>query len=96
MRILILALLAVLIVSCRRGDPYEGNACINRLRMIDGAKMQWALEHHKATNDVPTWEDIRFYLSRHGDIPACPAGGTYRIGRVDEDPTCTIPEHKLP
>ncbi|SRR6266481_6609629 len=94
MRFLTIAFFAALLaVGCDRKakDPFEGNNCINRLRMIDGAKQQWALERHKTTNDIPSWDDIRFYVTRKGDVPACPAGGTYTIGRVDEDPKCSYP-----
>ena len=80
----------------------QGNSCINRLRMIDGAKQQWALEHHKTASDVPTAEDIRIYFSREGAaagggaaMPTCPQGGTYTIGRVGEPPKCSYPGHRL-
>jgi hypothetical protein len=68
--------------------------CINNLRQIGGAKQQWALENHKTTNDVPLWDDVRPYL-RIGI--ACPQGGTYTLGRVDEPPRCSIgaPLHTL-
>ena len=93
-----IALFGLWFAGCHKkpNDPYQGNACINRLRMIDAAKQEWGLEHHKTTNDVPTWDSIRFYLRRDGAIPTCPAGGTYTIGRLDQDPTCSYPEHKLP
>jgi len=32
----------------------SGNACINNLRQIDGAKEEWVLEHNAKTNDVVT------------------------------------------
>ena len=32
------------------------NACINNLRMLDGAKQQWALEKQKTVEAVPTAE----------------------------------------
>ncbi len=96
MRFLGIILVAAVIVGCKPRDPFEGNSCINRLRMIDGSKQQWMLEHQKTTNDVVTWDDIRPYLSREGKaIPACPAGGTYTLGRLSEPPTCSIPGHKL-
>ncbi len=71
------------------------NACINNLRFIDGATEQWALENRKGTNDAPTWEDLRVYLS-HGQIPTCPQGGTYTLGRLGKPPTCSYPGHVLP
>ena len=75
------------------------NACMNNLRQIDGAKQQWALEYSKTTNDVPSWAEVQPYLGRgtQGEIPKCPAGGTYILGRVGEFPRCSIggPGHSL-
>ncbi len=71
------------------------NACINNLRQMDAAKQQWALENRKTGNDTPTAGEVGMYL-KDNVIPACPAGGQYTIGRVNEDPTCSIPDHKLP
>src|SRR5436190_23764063 len=68
---------------------------ITLLREIDGAKQQWALEHSKATNDIPTWADLvgpDLYMRQK---PICPQGGTYTLGRVDEYPRCSIVMHSL-
>lgn len=89
-------LFTALSTSCGARDPFEGNSCYSRLRMIEGAKVTWMKEHHKTSSDVVTWDDIRPYLSHEGKlIPACPAGGTYTLGRSGEAPTCSIPGHKL-
>jgi hypothetical protein len=88
------------------------NACINNLRQIDGAKNQWALEHNAKSNDIVTINDIRPYIERErnnafikldakGNLPKCPSGGTYTIGKIGEPPTCSlgtnvIPAHVLP
>jgi hypothetical protein len=68
------------------------NACINNLRQFDGAKQQWALEHNKTTNDVPSLNDMRLYvkLTSSGELPGCPNGGRYTLGRVDESPRCSV------
>ncbi|HEY4414978.1 MAG TPA: hypothetical protein VGO57_04725 [Verrucomicrobiae bacterium] len=71
------------------------NACINNLRVIDGAKTQWALEKNKKTGDVPTEEDLLPYIT-HGKFPHCPQGGVYTIGPIGETPKCTVPGHQLP
>lgn len=67
------------------------NGCINNLRQIDAAKNEWALENGK-TNGIVTENDIKPYLKldSSGNLPKCPAGGTYIIGRVGEDPKCSI------
>jgi hypothetical protein len=76
----------------------QENACINNLRLIDAAKQQWALENKKQNTDTPKTEDIQPYLGRgaKGEMPTCPAGGTYTYGAVGEKPTCSIAGHVLP
>jgi hypothetical protein len=68
------------------------NACVNNLRQIDGAKNEWALENGKTNGVVCTVEDIKPYikLNAKGDIPGCPQGGIYTIGKVGENPTCSL------
>jgi hypothetical protein len=76
----------------------QQNACINNLRLIDAAKQQWALEKGKKATDTPETSDIQPYLGRgeKGEMPTCPAGGTYTYGTVGEKPTCSVPGHVLP
>lgn len=74
------------------------NACINNLRQIDAAKQQFALEQRKKVGDPVTEADIKSYikLDATGNLPKCPAGGKYVIGKVGEIPTCSIDGHVLP
>ncbi len=82
----------------------SANACINNLRQIDAAKQEWALEMNKTKGAVVTEADITPYikLDANGNLPKCPAGGTYIIGRIGENPKCSIGtsawpnEHVLP
>jgi len=76
----------------------QQNACISNLRIIDGAKGQWALENHKQNTDVPTVRDLTPYIGRgpNGQFPVCPQGGTYTIGAINEQPRCSVPGHALP
>jgi len=81
-----------------RTHPAE-NACVNILRQIDGAKHQWALENGKTTNDTPSSDDLRPHirLGPQGELPRCPEGGTFILGRVGELPRCSIGGyHSLP
>jgi len=72
------------------------NACINNLRQIDGAKQQWALENKKQAADIPTESDLAPYLKlKDAQMPKCPAGGDYKINPVREQPTCSIPTHRI-
>jgi RNA polymerase sigma factor (sigma-70 family) len=74
------------------------NACIHKLRMIDGAKQQWALEYKKQVTDTPTEEELWPYLPKgaNGEFPGCPDGGVYTIHSMGELPTCSIKGHALP
>ena len=69
------------------------NACINNLRQLDGAMQQWALENKKNADSLPTTNDVAPYLK---EFPACPSGGTYTLGRVDQEPKCSLTDHALP
>ena len=73
----------------------QNNSCINNLRLIDGAKQEWALENKKSADEVPTWEDVKPYLGRGSARPKCPQGGTYQLNKLGADPTCSIPGHVL-
>src|ERR1041384_8451399 len=63
----------------------QANAIINNLRQLDGAKQQWALEHRKSDNDVPTADDLKPYFAGH-ELPASVAGEHYTFGRLGEPP----------
>src|SRR5579862_9528621 len=70
------------------------NDCVKNLRQLDAAKRTWALENRAITKDVPTWDNLRPYLSRP---LVCPQGGKYTLGAVCEPPTCSFGgSHKLP
>ena len=73
----------------------ERNACITNLKLIDAAKLQWALLNNKAEDAIPTTQDLLPYF-KDGVIPVCPSGGTYTINAVGQAPTCSIPGHALP
>ncbi len=79
----------VLPAFIRARKTSASNACVNHLRQIAGAKETWAIENHKTTNDVVSWNDLKPYLW-HEETPKCPDGGTYTIGRVGEPPRCSL------
>lgn len=91
--ILVVSIRAFLIARSEKASA----PCINNLRQIDAAKNEWKLENGKTTNDVPTWNDILPNLGK-SQMPVCPDGGTYTIGRIGQPPTCSIGgrEHTLP
>jgi len=74
--------------------------CCNNLRVISGAKEEWAATFYKGPKDVPTWDDLKAYLPdrwRNGKA-ICPDAGTYNLGKVGEPPTCSIggARHSIP
>jgi hypothetical protein len=73
----------------------ERDACIANLKLMDAAKLQWALEYNKTEDAIPTVQDLLPYF-KDGVFPVCPSGGTYTINSVGQAPTCSIPGHALP
>jgi hypothetical protein len=70
-------------------------SCINNLRLIDGAKQQWALEHQKPAGALLTAADLTPYVKSNA-LPVCPAGGVYTLNPVGLAPICNISGHALP
>lgn len=82
--------LAFIIPSCIRARlATASNVCVNNLRQIESAKQLWALENNRHPNDLPPSAEIVACL-KDKKLPACPKGGVYAIGRMDEDPKCSI------
>ena len=65
------------------------SACVNNLRLIDGAKQQWALETNAAEDAEPDEADVTPYL-KNSTMPACPADGDYVLNAVNAVPTCSF------
>ena len=81
----------------------QQNACINNLRQLDGAAQQWALETKQSPSASASTGGVKPYLKLDstGNIPACPANGTYSASwAVSNSPTCSLSSlatpHKLP
>jgi prepilin-type N-terminal cleavage/methylation domain-containing protein len=71
----------------------QQNACINNLRQMDGAMEQYALENKLNSTSTYTLSNLKVYirLTSTGNLPACPAGGTYAAGStVTNSPTCSL------
>lgn len=67
-----------------------GEFCAQSLKILADGKKMWAEQNHKTADDVPAMTDLTTFI-RHA--PTCPAKGTYTLGKVSEEPTCSIPEH---
>jgi len=70
-------------------------ACVSNLRTIYGAKQTWAAENRKDDNAIPMKTDIFGATLYIKDMPTCPAGGTYTLKSVGQNPTCSIRDHTL-
>jgi prepilin-type N-terminal cleavage/methylation domain-containing protein len=67
--------------------------CIDNLRLMSGAKDQWAVENYANNGDPCTETDVTPYFKR--GFPTCPANGQYTVADVGEDPTCNIAGHTI-
>lgn len=69
------------------------NTCINNLRLISAAKDQAALELGIAETATPTTTQMSPYLKTSqlvAGLPKEPTNGTYTIGTVSVNPTCSV------
>jgi hypothetical protein len=81
-------------VAPQTPEQQQASVCINNLRLIDGAKQQWALEKQKPAGALLTAADLAPYLKTN-TLPTCPAGGVYTLNPVGFSPLCNIPGHAL-
>jgi len=96
----IIGLLAAIAIPnfVRARTTSQMDTCISNLRIIDGAKGQWALEQHKQNTDTPAGSDIQPYVGRGsaGELPTCPNDGaqtfatSYTANDIGTKPVCQI------
>lgn len=68
--------------------------CVIQLKWIEGAKQQWTADKDKPGDATPTVADLADYL-QGGKLPKCPDGGTYEIGKLNQNPRCSVLEHEI-
>jgi prepilin-type N-terminal cleavage/methylation domain-containing protein len=76
----------------------QATACINNIRVIQGAKDQWALEARKGSTDTPTAAELQPYIGRGpaGKLPTCPVDSSdsfatsYSVNAIDAMVVCNI------
>ena len=81
-------------IQQERTTEWQVDACINNLRIIEGAKDQWALENKKGTEDAVDAAGLAPYL-KHNVFPWCPASGVYTINPIGTVATCNLPGHMV-
>jgi len=85
---------AIAIPNFRRAtEKVQRETCALNRRNIDGAKVQWALEHKQPRNTTPTDDDLFGPDAYIEHKPDCPAGGAYSLNTVREKCTCSVVPH---
>src|SRR5882672_10288487 len=79
----IIGLLAAIAIPnfVRARETAQLNSIGNNLRIIEGAKEQWALENKKVTTDAVALSNLTGYF-KNNTIPASVAGETYVLSTV--------------
>ena len=70
----------------------RASACVNNLRLIDSAKQQYATFSMSCANSTVLYmSDIYTFIkgATASAGPTCREGGTYTIGTVTSNPTCS-------
>src|SRR4051812_25697476 len=81
-------------------ETSRAKSCIANLKQIDAAKEQWAMDTRAAATATPPALTDASFVGSTGYIknsPSCPSGGTYTVGNVGTNPTCSVgTPHILP
>jgi prepilin-type N-terminal cleavage/methylation domain-containing protein len=77
----------------RARQTSQNTRCIDNLRLMSGAKDQWAVENYANNGDTCTEGDVTPFFKR--GFPKCPASGVYTVENVGTDPTCNIAGHTI-
>ena len=81
----IIGLLAAIAIPnfVRARESAQLNSIANNLRILEGAKEQWALENKKSTTDAVTTTDLTTYL-KNNTMPAPVVQETYLVTTVSD------------
>ena len=72
----------------------HAQSCVANLRQIRQAKEQAAMASSMNDGDTMNESDLTPYIK--SAMPTCPAGGTYTIGIVGYNPTCSKETNPIP
>jgi hypothetical protein len=65
------------------------STCINNLRQINSAKVQWAFDEKKGSQEVPSMTQLLPYFLG-GTEPHCPSGGNYGVHSIVDFASCSM------
>lgn len=85
----VLLVVAVAAPGFRKARPTaQLNSCIANLKYLTEAKSRWVAESKPEATTLAQPSDLAPFL-KQGLLPACPTGGTYTLGTVNEPPRCS-------
>ena len=89
-------LMAIVIPNVKRAiEKSRRVACQANLKQIQGAKVEWALDHRRDMKATPTDEDL-FGPGKYLEAkPECQSGGAYTVNAMDGRATCSVASHTL-
>ena len=65
-------------------------ACVSILKQIEAAKEQWAMDNKASATATPAMTDLVGSAAYIKATPACPSSGTYTVGSMSANPSCSI------
>lgn len=68
----------------------RAKSCQENLKQIESAKERWAMDNHRGPTDTPTMTELAVPGLYMRSTPACPGGGSYTVGRLDQLPICSL------
>jgi prepilin-type N-terminal cleavage/methylation domain-containing protein len=76
----------------RARESTRAKACVGNLKQIDVAKEQWAMDNQApAGATAPSLATLSSGTTNYlRSVPLCPSGGTYTVGTVAFNPTCSV------
>ena len=93
----IIALLATIAIPSfmKARTSAQSGACVNNLRQIMYAKEQYAFANsNQISANLGDYVGTNAYIK---STPVCPGGGTYTVGALTVNPTCSVgTPHVLP
>ena len=89
----IIGLLAAIAIPnfVRAREVAQLNSIVNNLRIIEGAKDQWALENKQGTGATPADTELAPYMKNSAYPPTKVVGETYNKNTVGTATTATTP-----
>ena len=79
----------------RRQENQNMYVCSHNLKRIYNAKLMWAAKNKRPDEDTPRESDLFGPSHELTEKPVCPGGGLYTIGKVGEEPKCSIAAHNF-